>query len=108
VDVGGHVLNPYFDITAFQPLPNQYTITPEPPNLDELRAPGTKSLNVALFKSFPVRERLKLQIRMDATGATNSPNFSAPGTNMSQAATFGVITSAGGSRAVQGLARLVF
>jgi hypothetical protein len=55
-----------------------------------------------------VRERLKLQIRMDATGATNSPNFSAPGTNMSQAATFGVITSAGGSRAVQGLARLVF
>jgi hypothetical protein len=108
VDAGGHVLNPYFDITAFQPLPNQYTITPEPPELDELRAPGAKSLNVALFKSFPVRERLKLQIRMDATGATNTPNFSAPGTNMSQAATFGVITSAGGSRAVQGLARLVF
>lgn len=45
---------------------------------------------------------------MEATGATNTPNFSAPGTNMSQMATFGVISSAGGSRAVQGSARLVF
>ena len=41
-------------------------------------------------------------------GATNTPNFDAPGTNMSQAATFGVISSAGGSRAVQGSARVVF
>jgi len=107
-DASGRVLNPYFRIDAFAPLPDQYTITPEPPALDELRAPGTRSLNLALFKSFPVRERFKLEVRMEATGATNTPNFGAPGTNMSQAATFGVISSAGGSRAVQGSARLVF
>jgi len=104
----GRVLNPYFDTTAFVPLPNQYTVTPEPPALDELRAPGTRSLNAAFFKTVPLRERLKLEIRLDATGLTNTPNFSAPGTNMSQAATFGVITSAGGSRSMQGSARIAF
>lgn len=104
----GRVLNPYFDITAFEPLPNQYTVTPEPPMLDELRAPGTRSLNAAFFKTIPLRERLRLEIRLDATGLTNTPNFAAPGTNMSQAATFGVISSAGGSRSMQGSARIAF
>ena len=108
LDASGHVLNPYFDITAFQALPNQFTISPEPPELDDLRAPGTHTLNLALFKAFPIREQVKLQIRLEATGATNTPNFGPPGTNMSQAATFGVITSAGGARAMQGSARMVF
>ncbi|MBI4876373.1 MAG: TonB-dependent receptor [Acidobacteria bacterium] len=107
-DSSGRVLNPYFDINAFQPLPDQYTITPEPPVLDELRAPGTRSMNLSFFKSFPLRERFKLEVRMEATGATNTPNFDAPGTNMNQSATFGVISSAGGNRAMQGSARLVF
>jgi hypothetical protein len=30
-DAKGNILNPYFDTTAFQSLPNQYTVTPEPP-----------------------------------------------------------------------------
>jgi len=76
--------------------------------LDELRAPGTRSLNLAVFKSFPIREKMRVEVRMEATGATNTPNFSAPGTNLNQAATFGVISSAGGSRAMQGSARFVF
>jgi len=45
---------------------------------------------------------------MDATGATNTPNFSLPGTNMSQIATFRVITATAGSRTMQGSARFVF
>jgi hypothetical protein len=65
-------------------------------------------LNLAAFKAFPIRERLKVEVRLEATGATNTPNFDAPGTNMNQAGTFGVISSAGGSRAMQGSARLVF
>lgn len=108
-DASGRVLNPYFDITTFQALPTQYIVTPEPPELDDLRAPGTRSLNLSPFKSFPLRgERLKLEVRMEATGVTNTPNFDAPGTNMSQAATFGVINSASGARSMQGSARLVF
>src|SRR5207247_716163 len=50
-DASGKALNPYFNTNAFLALPDQYTISPEPPALDELRAPGTKSLNLALFKA---------------------------------------------------------
>jgi hypothetical protein len=104
----GVVLNPYFDITAFQRLPNQYTVSPEPPYFDELRDPGSRGLNLSLAKSFPLRERLKLEIRAEATGATNTPNYSAPGTALNSAATFGVINSAGGARQVQMSARISF
>jgi len=104
----GRVVNPFFRIDAFQPFADQYVVSPEPPVLDELRAPGTRSLNLAVFKSFPIREKMRVEVRMEATGATNTPNFSAPGTNLNQAATFGVISSAGGSRAMQGSARFVF
>ena len=107
-DARGNVLNPYFDITAFQALPDQYTISPEPPALDELRAPRSRSLNLAVFKTFPIHERLRLEFRMEATGVTNTPNFDPPGTNMSQTATFGIITSAGGNRATQASLRLAF
>ncbi|MCI0626758.1 MAG: TonB-dependent receptor [Acidobacteria bacterium] len=106
--VTGRVLNPYFDINAFQPLPNQYTVTPEPPVLDELRAPTEKNLNLSLFKVFAIRERLKLQFNMEMDGVFNSPIFNAPGTNMSSLATFGVINSAFGSRFVQMSVRLLF
>jgi hypothetical protein len=106
--VAGRVVNPYFDVTAFTPLPNQYTVTPEPPALDELRSPDTRSLNVAIFKAFPIRERLRLELRLESTGFTNTPNFAAPGTNLSNAATFGVVSSAGGSRSMQGSVRVAF
>jgi len=102
-------LGAYFDAGAFVPLPDQYTISPEPPALDELRAPDSRALNLGLFKAFPLRgERVKLEVRMEATGATNTPTFDAPGTNLSQLATFGIIRSASGSREMQGSARLTF
>jgi hypothetical protein len=101
-------VNPYFDINAFQTLPSQFVISPEPARFDELRAPGVTSLNVSLFKTFPIQERFRLQIRMEASGVTNTPNFGAPGTNMGSLATFGVITTAGGARQMQGSARVYF
>jgi hypothetical protein len=60
------------------------------------------------MKSFQLYERLRLQIRMDAIGVTNTPIFGAPGTNMSNAATFGVINTASGSRQMLGSIRLLF
>jgi hypothetical protein len=107
-DAKGNVLNPYFNTAAFVALPTQYMVASDGPELDDLRAPGTRMLNAAIFKAFPIRERFKLQIRIDASGVTNTPNFGPPGTNMDQKATFAVITSASGNRAVQGSARLVF
>jgi hypothetical protein len=58
--------------------------------------------------TFPIAERLRLQVRMEAQGLTNTPNFAAPGTNLSSIATFGVITAASGSRQMQGSASIFF
>ncbi len=109
-DAGGRVANPYFDIGAFQALASQYTISPTLPYLEQLRAPGSNGLplSLSLFKYFTLKERLKLQARIDATSITNTPQFGAPGTNMSSLATFGVITSASGRRQMQAALRLEF
>jgi hypothetical protein len=53
-------------------------------------------------------ERYKLQIRCEASNFTNSVTWGNPGTNMSNQATFGVITSGGGGRSIQLSARLAF
>jgi hypothetical protein len=108
-DAQGHVLNPYFNINAFQPLASQYVISPDPPYLAELRSPPGFGLNAFLYKSFPIRERLHLEVNMQAEAVTNSPNFNSPGTNMSNLATFGVISTAGGgNRQMQAGMRVVF
>jgi hypothetical protein len=96
----------YFDTGAFQRLPNQYTVAPDGPTLNELRAPGAHLLNASLAKTYPIRERLKFKIRAEATGVTNTQNFGAPGTNLASASTFWVITTASGSRSMQASARL--
>jgi hypothetical protein len=102
------VLNPYFDTTAFESLPNQYTVSPEPPFFSELRAPGKHSMDMSLIKSVSIRERLKLGIRVDATNLTNTPQFDPPGTDFSNKATFGVIQTASPGRSVQFAFRMVF
>ena len=60
------------------------------------------------MKTFPIYERFKFQIRMDAISVTNTPIFGAPGTNLSNLATFGVINSAAGSRQMLGSVRILF
>ena len=102
------VLNPYFDITAFQSLPTQYMVSPEPPSLGELRGPPTRVTGASLIKRFKVHERVSFDARLDAAGATNTPNWSNPGTNMANASTFGIITNASSSRTMQLAFRAVF
>jgi hypothetical protein len=75
-DAAGNILNPYFNIQAFQALPSQYTVSPQAPYISQLRAPGQALLNTS-------------------------------GTNMSTA-TFGVITGASNSRAMQAGLKLKF
>jgi galactose mutarotase-like enzyme len=45
---------------------------------------------------------------LEAINVTNHPYFAAPGTNMSNQGTFGVINSASNSRAMQGGLKLTF
>jgi hypothetical protein len=110
-NAAGVVVNPYFDITAFQPLPNQFTVSPEPPYFPELRDPQWRVVNAGLGKTVPIRERFKVEIRAQAWNLLNSPIFGAPGTNMSTPSTFGVITGLkgdGDARRIEGSLRLSF
>ncbi len=102
------VLNPYFDTKAFASLPTPYMVPPEPPHFAELRAPHRKTLDASLIKRIQIYERINLDIRADANNVTNSPQWDAPGTDMANKATFGVIQTAGGNRIVQFSVRVVF
>jgi hypothetical protein len=106
--VTGKILNPFFDIEAFQALPNQYTISPTEPLLDWLRGPGYVSFNLAIIKDLTIREAIRLQIRGEATNVTNARAWGNPGTNMGSPKTFGVIQDGGSGRTIQIGAALKF
>jgi hypothetical protein len=55
--------------------------------------PGLFSIDVSVFKSFTIRERIKAQFRAEALNSTNTPYFGNPGTTITTPSTFGVITS---------------
>jgi len=102
------VLNPYFDTKAFQSLPTQFMVSPEPPVFAELRAPSSRGLDLTLMKRFTFRERWNVDLRADAENALNIVNFGAPGTNMASKGTFGVIQTAGSPRIIQLTLRATF
>jgi hypothetical protein len=106
--VNGMVQNPYFNTQAFQPLSSQYLVSPQTPYIGQLRAPGMTALNLSLFKNFAIHERLHAELRLEAYNALNHPLFNSPGTNMSNTATFGVITGASNSRTMQAGLKILF
>lgn len=69
--------------------------------------PGLETLDLSLQKTEPLSERLKLQLRIDAYNSLNHANFNLPG-RIFGAANFGVITSAGDPRELQGAIKLMF
>jgi hypothetical protein len=56
-----------------------------------VRGPGFANLDLSLFKEFAIRERARLQLRLEAFNLTNTPHFANPNTDMSQGS-FGSIT----------------
>jgi len=51
---------------------------------------------------------MNLQFRAEAFNLTNSPVWAAPGTNVAAPSTFGIVTSASGSRTVQLALKLIY
>jgi len=99
-------LNRYFNPAAFA-TPPQFTFGNVAYRTPWLRNPGMNNWNLTLTKTFPVTEKLKLNLRASSFNLMNHPVFAGPGTTIG--ATPGVILSqANMSRQTELVLRLSF
>jgi hypothetical protein len=66
-----------------------------------VRGPKFFQFDIALVRTFPLRERMNLQFRFEAFNVLNNVRFNNPGTTLSSTSTFGNITSAQDPRILQ-------
>ncbi|HKV38561.1 MAG TPA: TonB-dependent receptor [Blastocatellia bacterium] len=88
---------PYFQVSAYAPV----NITSGQQRFgnagrDNIRGPGYFDLDLSLYRTLTLTERFRLQFRADALNALNHPNFANPGNDISNAGTFGIISSTTG------------
>ena len=62
------------------------------PDVSDIRNDGISNFDLSLFKDFAPLERLRVQFRVEALNAFNTPRFGGPNTSVTST-TFGVITS---------------
>lgn len=87
-------LNRYFDTSVFTTAPaigNGTGFGNVGRNI--LRGPGQINFDMALLKMFTIREDHKIEFRSEFFNIFNTPQFSRPGTALSTAASFGVIST---------------
>ena len=73
--------------------------------------PSFFNLDASVFRRFPIRERMNMELRAEAFSVTNTPQFDKPnqGFSTSTASNFGYVTNTiGGNRSVQLGAKLTF
>ncbi len=73
-----------------------------------LDGPGSRNVDIGLFRDFKLKGDVTLQIRAEATNALNIVNLNNPGTSLNAPATFGKISGAGDMRELQLGMRLSF
>ena len=101
-------LNNYFNTKAFADVdPDTYGSAPR--TLPSYRAPGTKSGDITLAKSFAIQEHKSLQLRLESYNFTNTPQFDTPNSDFGDPA-FGTIstTKSGTNRTLQVAAKFYF
>jgi hypothetical protein len=82
----------YFDPSSFRAVPpTEIRFGTTGRNI--IRGPGYFNLDGSIFRNFNITERVKFQFRMEMFGVTNTPHLNNPGTDVTNTATFGVITS---------------
>jgi hypothetical protein len=109
----------WFDPTSFaqpagctgNPCPIAYGSVLGTSGRNQFYGPGFIQDNISAFKTFPIREKLSLETRVDAFQLSNTPQFANPGSTFTNKATFGQVTSTtssgsgvngtGGGRALQ-------
>ena len=89
----------YFDRTAYQAVniaagqAQRFGNSPR----NTLRGPGYWNLDLGLFRNIDLPGTVRMQLRFEALNALNHPNFANPGNDISNAGTFGFITSTTGN-----------
>jgi hypothetical protein len=74
-----------------------------------VRGPGSKSMNLSLFRRFPLKGDRRLEFRVEGFNVFNWVNYGFPGMNVSNPTTFGRITSSlGDPRELQLALKLYF
>jgi hypothetical protein len=82
----------YFDPSAFAAVPaGQIRFGTTGRNI--IRGPGFFNLDASLSRDISITEKVKMQIKAEMFGVTNTPHYNNPGTDVTNATTFGVITS---------------
>jgi hypothetical protein len=104
-----------FTVADLYPIsPNNYAYGNAGRNL--LFGPGSETVNFSVFKNFPIKERLKFQIRFETFALFNHTNFSNPSWTGPEGiansafgtSSFGNIINATGNRNIQLGAKLQF
>jgi hypothetical protein len=93
-------VNRYFAPAGAFVVPPAYQFGNIAPVLDWVRGFWQKAESVSLGKSFPIKERLHAQFRMDVNNPFNFVRWGDPNTSITSA-NYGVITSAADGRKIQ-------
>jgi hypothetical protein len=102
----------YFNTNAVAPVPtNSSGVLLRQGTLgrNALIGPGTRTVDLSMAKTTPIRERFKLEFKAEAFNLFNHPVFSNPNTDIT-AGNFGQITGTqmSSERQLQGAIRLIF
>jgi hypothetical protein len=55
--------------------------------------PGRENVDLSLFKQFPIKEAMKVELRFEFFNAFNHANFANPASSLTNIATFGKVSS---------------
>ncbi len=75
---------------------------------NSVRGPGLFNLDIGISRDIPFYREYKLQLKGEAFGLTNTPQWANPAANINSPTTFGQITSANGSRTLRLSGRIAF
>jgi hypothetical protein len=72
-----------------------------------VRGPGLQDADLMIGKTFPIREKMNMELRAEAFNVTNTPPLADPNGSFGSAA-FGSITTAGNPRVFELVGRIRF
>lgn len=112
--ISGHWFNPasFSSNIPTYTSPNHITVYTRPGTAlrNQVYGPGQRTVAFSMQKDVHMTDRFNLELHADTFNVLNTPQFTNPGSNMSDAQTFGKVTGvqAYSNRQIQLAARLVF